>query len=111
VELGVSHLEAHLGHAGRGGALTRPLEHGKRDVDAEHPARGAHAAPEIEAGVAAAAAHVDDPFTGDDRGTVHRTPTEGSDLAVEHRLVADPLRAGGLVPVADLLGVGAGGLE
>src|SRR4249920_550508 len=91
--------------------LGGPCEHGGRDVDAVDAAARPDTRRERARGRTAAAADVEDALAGCEARAVHYPRAELLELRVEHRLVLDPLGRGGLVPIADLLGVGAGRVE
>ena len=106
--LRVGVLEADVRQARRARRLGGAFEHRGGDIDAEDQPRGPDAPGEGDRRVAAAAADVDHALAGGDARPIHRALAERRDLRVDDLLEGHPLRAGGLVPVADLLGVGLG---
>ena len=78
-------------------------EHGARDGEAHDAALGAEPPREFEWAGAASAAYVERTFTARGGDGRHRGQAEVAQLAVEHLLQAHPFRAGGLVPMLDLM--------
>jgi hypothetical protein len=90
----------------RRGAGAGPLEHRGRDVDRQHAAALAHRLRDLERGPAAAAADVEHALARLERGARQGRGAERAHLGVEPLLHGHPGGAGGLVPVADHVGVG-----
>src|SRR5439155_1911699 len=65
----------------------------------------------LEGRTPATAPDVENPLTGAQGGTLDRLDPEWRDLRVDQIVQRHPLRTGHLVPVFDLLGVGAGGFD
>ena len=94
--------ELDVGETVGGGVLTSPLQHGRRDVDADDrgDARG-----DRSTGGAAATAHVEHAVGGLELGGIENAIDERRQHGVELRFVIDPVLALGPVPVLDLVGV------
>ncbi len=104
-DLAIAFGEADVGELLGRGRLTRDVEQHGRGVNADHLA-GSDLAGDLQGGLAAAAADIQDDIPRHEPRLYHGRPADGIELAVQPLVQHGPGAAHGVVPVGDLLGVG-----